>query len=103
MQVVLDRAWTDEQAYADLRIRQALASKPRNLFLLGRELIAPGRRSLAYRLAGRAQLPSCALGERPGAHLVEQLVREAQLFSRVESPALAAQPLAVQQARARQL
>ncbi len=54
-------------------------------------------RSACDRLAGGQQLARGAVGEGLGAHRGEQLVRGAELLPRVDPPALAAQPLAVEQ------
>jgi len=54
-------------------------------------------------LAGGPQLTAGPFGERLHADRVEHLVRGAQLRPRVDPPALAAQPLAVEQVRAGQL
>jgi hypothetical protein len=48
----------------------------------------------------RQQLAASALGECVGADRVEVVVREPELFARVDPPILAAQPLPVQQASA---
>src|SRR2546430_14707757 len=50
-QVVLDRAWTDEQPGADLGVREAVAGEPRDLPLLSRELVVRFHRALADFLA----------------------------------------------------
>jgi hypothetical protein len=52
VQMPLDGAWADEQLRADLQIRAAVAREPRNLSLLGRQVIAGFRTTLADRLTG---------------------------------------------------
>ena len=71
--------------------------------LLRRELVARVVAALAHLLAGGQQLVPGALGEAVRAHRQERLARDAQLLARVDPPALAAQPLAVEQARAGEL
>ena len=91
--------WADEQPRADLRVRQPVAGESRDQLLLRRELVTSRVLSLADRPAGGQQLAAGALGERLHADGVESVVRGAQLFARVDAPALAAQPLAVEQLR----
>src|SRR2546428_4498334 len=50
-QVVLDRARTDEQPGADLRVGESVAGEPRDLPLLSRELVARFNRAFADSLA----------------------------------------------------
>ena len=88
---------------ADLRVRQAVAGEPGDLRLLRGQLVARLGAALADRLAGGEQLAAGALGERLDAHLGEHVVRRAQLLAGVDAPALAAQPFAVEQMRAREL
>src|SRR5829696_7681671 len=76
-QVPLDRAWTDEELRADLRIREALAREPRDLFLLRSELVARVVAALAHQLA------AAALGERLHPDRGEHVVGGAQLLARV--------------------
>jgi len=57
----------------------------------------------AHCLAGGRKLALSALGERSRAHSAEHLVGSAQLLARVDAAVLATQPLAVQQAAAREL
>src|SRR5215468_8949691 len=100
-QVPLDGARADQQLRADLRVRQALAGEPGDLLLLRRELLACPGAALPRLLACRQQLAAGALGERLHADRVEQVVGGAQLLAPVDAPALAAQPLPVEQMRAR--
>src|SRR5206468_12888085 len=71
--------------------------------LLGRQLVARLVRPPARLRAGGLKLVPRALREGIGAHRRERLVRLPQLLARVEPPALAPQPLAVQQPRAGEL
>ena len=61
------------------------------------------RGALAHLLARGEQLMPGAFGERVGAHGDERLVRDPQLLASVDAPALATQPLAVEQAGAGEL
>ena len=77
--------------------------QPGDLRLLGGEVVARLGGAPAHRLAGRGQLAAGALGERLRADAAEHLVRAAELLARVDAPVLAAQPLAVEQVRAREV
>src|SRR6516225_8564408 len=96
-QVPLDRARADEQLGADLRVRQAVAGEPGNLLLLRGELLDRAGAALARLLTRRQQLAAGAFGERLHPDRGEQVIGGAQLLARVQAPALAAQPLPVQQ------
>ena len=67
------------------------------------ELVARVDGALARLLARGQKLAAGALGERLQADRVEHRVGGAQLLARVHAPALAAQPLAVEQVRAGEL
>ena len=54
-------------------------------------------------LTGGQQFVASPLGEALGSHGGERVVGEPKLLARVDSPTLAAKPLAVQQARAGQV
>src|SRR3984893_1028162 len=101
-QVVLDGAGADEKPGADLGVGQALAGELGDLGLLRRELAAGVDGSLARGLAGGQQLASGALGETFGPHRDEHPVGGAQVFAGVGSPALAAEPLTVEEVGAGQ-
>jgi hypothetical protein len=101
--VVLDGAWADEQPCADLGVGGAVAGEPGDLGLSQGELVAGLGGAFAGGLAGGQQLARGALGERLEARGREQLVSDAQLLAGVQPPALAAQPLAVEQMRAGEL
>jgi len=102
-QVVLDGVRADEQPGADLRVRQAVPGQPRDLGLLGGQLLAgPGvgrGGALAGGFPGGRQLPARPLGEPVHPDLVQHAVRSAELLARLRAAALTAQPLAVQQVR----
>ena len=83
-QVVGDGVLADEQPRADVRVREAVAGEPRDLDLLGGQLLAGLDPALADALAGGQQLTLGARGERLGAHAREQLERGAQLVAGVE-------------------
>src|SRR6185312_3457762 len=102
-QMPLDRPGTDEELGADLRIRLAIAGQPRDKRLLRGELIRVLVGAPAHLLARRDQLAAGTLGERLHADRGKHVVGGAQVPARVEAPALAAQPLAVQQVGAGQI
>src|SRR4051812_17236556 len=102
-QVVLDRARADEELGADLGVGVPVAGHRRDLAFLGREGVARCARSRGHGRAGGEELATAALCERlrPGAG--ERVVRRFELLASVDAAALAAQPLAVEQAGAGQL
>src|SRR5262249_5768828 len=81
-------------------VRVTLARELRDLRLLGSELVALLCAVTSHPLARRDQLAPGALGERLHADRDQHVVRRTQLLARIARPALAAQPLAVQQMRA---
>src|SRR4051794_30715715 len=95
-QVPLDCAGAEEQPGADLGIGKTVAREAGDLLLLRRELVARLDRALARPRARRHELAAGALGERLHADRVEHLVGGAQLRARIRTPALPAQPLAVE-------
>src|ERR1700677_1933174 len=103
VQVPLDRARADEQLGADLGIRTPVTSKPGDLRLLGRELVACLDGLLADRLAGGRQLAAGALSESLGPHRGEHLVSRAKLLARVYTTVSTPQPFAVEQTGASEL
>src|SRR4051812_17356314 len=92
---------TDEQPGADLRIRKAVTCEPRDLSLLGGELVvafdAGLDAALADMLTRRQELALGAPGERLGAHACEHLERGAQLLAGVDAAALTSQPFPVEE------
>ena len=62
-QVPFDRVRAQEQLRGDLLICQAVAGQPRDLRLLGSQLVARADRLLAHLLAGRDQLSTSPLGK----------------------------------------
>src|SRR5919107_964960 len=76
VQVIFDGAAADEQARADLRVREAVAGKARDLGLLRGELVAGLDRALADARARGLQLASGPLRERLHSHRGEQVVSD---------------------------
>src|ERR1700749_2618510 len=75
----------------------------RDLDLLSCELTPGVDTALSDALASGVQLALGATDERLGAHAREHLQRDAQLVACVAAPALAPQPLAVEEVGAREL
>src|SRR3954471_16362290 len=97
-QVPLDRARADEQLCADLGIRAALGGEACDLRLLRGEPVTRVGRALAHRLAARHPLTSRALSESVLAgDLGPHPVRDPELLTSFGAPALASQPLPVDQ------
>src|SRR3954453_13811904 len=94
-----DGAGAEEQAGADLGIREALAGELGDLSLRRGEVVASLSDPPADLLARGAQLSISAFRERLHAHRAQLLVRDAELGARFEPATLAAQPFAVQQMR----
>src|SRR5206468_3471495 len=78
----------------------AVASELRDVPLLRGELVVRLDGALAHPLAGGLQFDAGTLGECFHADRGEQVVGGAELRARIGTPALAAQPLAVEQVRA---
>src|SRR5690348_10543424 len=89
-QVPLDRPRAEEEPRADLRIGQPVAGEPRDLPLLGGQIVTRLGRPLAHLLARRLKLLTCTLGERLHPDLDQHLVGRAQLLARVDPAVLAA-------------
>src|SRR4051812_36991161 len=102
-QVVLNRAGADEQLRADLGIGAAVGGQPRDLRLLGGEVVARLGGPAGHGLAGGQQFATGAFGERLGPGETEHLVRSTQLPSGVHAAAVAAEPFAVEQTSAGEL
>jgi hypothetical protein len=102
-QVIVHRARADEQLGGDLLVRGTLRDKTRDLRLLRRQVAACLGGPFACAFPGRLELDPGAFGVRGYAELAEQLVGAAQLLARVESPAFASQPFAVEQTDAGEL
>src|SRR3954453_3946803 len=95
-QVPLDRARADEELCADLGIRAALGGEACDLRLLGGEPVARVGRALAPRLAGPPPLAGRAFGESVHAGDIRpHPVRDPEMLTSFGAPALASQPLAV--------
>src|ERR687898_3229940 len=102
-QMPFDRAGADEEAGPDLRVGQSVTGEAGDLLLLRRELVARLGGALANLLARGEQLMARSIREPLRAHGREHVVRAAQLVAGVDPPVLAAQPLAIQEVRAREL
>src|SRR6201991_5390474 len=100
-QVPFDGVRADEQLRADLLIRQPVTGQPRDLCLLGGQLVTRADRLLAYLFAGGDQLAACPFSEGVRAHRGVHLVALTEMSTRVEAPVDPAQPLAIVQASAR--
>src|SRR3954452_25028231 len=97
-QVPFDRAWADEELCADLGVRAAFRGEACDLRLLRGEPVARVGGSLAHRLAGRHPLTSRAFRESvPTGDLGPHPVRDPEMLTSFGAPALASQPLAVDQ------
>src|SRR5690348_16709538 len=99
----LDRARTEEQPGADLRVRQAVSGEARDVELLRCQLV--GRLSVAAQRfpAEHGEFTSSAFGKGVGPHRQQHLVSGAKLLACLRSFADAAQPFAVEQVTARHL
>ena len=97
LQVVLGGTGADEQAFADLRVRQPVTGQFGDVSLLGRQLATGLDTALAGGLPGGPQLTPGPLGERLHAHRLQHLVGGAQLLAGVAPATLPAQPLPVEQ------
>ena len=75
--------WLMNSRCADLGVREAVAGEPRDLGLLGGELVPGLDGAFADTLAGGQQLALGAAGERLDTHRVEHLERGAQLLASV--------------------
>ena len=90
-----------KQLRADLGVRASLGGEPCDLLLLRGEAVARLGAALAHRLAGGRQLAAGAFGEPFMPISREHAVRDPELLARVHAPALASQPLAVDEMGAR--
>src|SRR3954471_16229731 len=100
-QVPLDRPRADEELCADLGIRAALGGEACDLRLLRGEPVTRVGRALAHSLAGRHPLTSRAFSESVHAgDLRPHPVRDPEMLTSFGAPALASQPLAVDQVSA---
>jgi hypothetical protein len=92
-----------EEHASDLGVRKPVARKAGNLALLRCEVAARLVLALAHRFAGCKQLAAGALAECLHAELGEHVVRDAKLVARVDSAALAPQPLSIEEMGPREL
>src|SRR5262245_60427742 len=95
VQVVLDRSGADEQLGADLGVRETVAGEPRDLCLLGCEVVARLRTALVRGFAGCFEFATSALGEGGGPDAAEPFVCGTKLFTGVDAPFLPTKPFAV--------
>ena len=102
MQVVLDRAGTEEQLVADVGVGEPVAGEPGDLLLLRREVLAHLEVARARLRACGDQLSPGAVSERLHPHLGEHLLGDPKLLARLAAATLPAQPLAVDQPCARE-
>jgi hypothetical protein len=84
-QVPFDGVHANEQLRADLLICQAVAGQPRNLRLLGGQLVARADPP-AHLLAGGDQLSTSPLGETLRTNPCEYVVGFAELSSGIRTP-----------------
>src|SRR3954466_13526137 len=96
-QVPLDRARADEELRPDLGIRAALGGEACDLRFLRGEPVARVGRALAHRLAGHHALTSRAFSESVHADLRPHPLRDPEMLTSFGAPALASQPLAIDQ------
>src|SRR4029453_2086410 len=100
-QMPLDRLRTDKQPPPDFRVREPLPCEPGDLLLLRRQLVAGIGTAFADFLTGGYQLAARGFGERGHTDLDENFVRRPQLLACIDATAFAAQPLAIEEMRAR--
>ena len=81
--MILDGARADEEASGDLGVGEAVSGEPRDLRLLGGEVLLGLYDTFADTAAGGLQLPLGAARERLETHPRAHLVRGAQLLARV--------------------
>src|SRR3954465_8283885 len=102
-QMPLDSPRAQEEPRPDLRVRQPIGGKQRDLPLLRGQIVPRLDDPPPHLLAGGLKLLAGALGERLHADRGEHLVGRAQLVARVDPAILAAQPLPVEQMSAGEL
>src|SRR4051794_4171919 len=102
-QMPLDRPRAEEELRPDLRVRQPIGSKQRDLPLLRGQLVAGLDGPPPHLLAGGLKLPPGSLGQRLHADRGQHLVGRAQLVARIDPAVLPAQPLPVEQMSAGEL
>src|SRR5215217_407731 len=103
VQVPLDGAWAEEEAGADLGVRETVAGELGDLALLCGQVVTCLGGALSQLLARCHQFTAGAFGEGLHAHRGELVVGGAELGARVDPAILAAKPLAVEQMRTGQL
>jgi hypothetical protein len=102
-QVVVDRPRREEELRRHLLVRSPFGDEPRDLDLLGRELVEGARVPLPRGLAGRAELRRGPLGPRGGVHALERINGRAKVDSGIRAAAFAAEMLAVEEVDAREI
>src|SRR6185437_17171855 len=98
-----DGARADEKACADLGVREPVAGKPRDLRLLGGELVPGFVGALSHCFACRQQLATRARRKRLSAHRGERIPGGAELVASVNSPSVPSEPFAVEKVSTGQL
>jgi hypothetical protein len=91
------RSEAQEQSRTDLRNRQPITGKPRDLPLVRGQVVTRLGRALAHLLPRRQKLLARAVSERLHPDREEHLIGRAQLLAGFGPPIRAAQPLAVEQ------
>src|SRR5262249_29476447 len=84
-QMPLDGMRADEQLRADLLIRQTVTGEPRDLCLLGGQLITRTDRLLAHLFSGGDQLSAGPLAERLRSHRRVHVVGTIELLAGVQT------------------
>src|SRR3954447_5687327 len=102
-QMPLDGPRAEEEPRPDLRVRQPIGGKHRDLPLLRGQVVASLDGAPPHLLAGGLELLAGTLGEGLHANRGQHLVGRAQLVARVDPAVLATQPLPVEQMRAGEL
>src|SRR5262249_2637501 len=98
-----DGAGAEKQPRTDVGIRESVACHLGDLPLLRGQLVPGLHGAPPGTLAGGGELLARAFGERLHADCAERVVRRAELRAGVDPPALAPEPLAVEQLRSGKL
>src|SRR3954452_20525416 len=102
-QMPLDSPRAEEELRPDLRVRQPIGGKQRDLPLLRGQIVAILDGPPPHLLPRSPKLLARALGERVHADRAQHLGGSAQLVARVDPAVLASQPLPVEQMSAGEL
>jgi len=92
MEVILDRAWTDEHLGSDLNVGASLGHKLCHSRFLRRQAYIRFRRPLARPLPRGAQFDTRPFGITLATKVREESVGDAQLLSGIRRATLAAEP-----------